>query len=1289
MDNLFRPGPKQTVSISGNSALTSEHNHHPKVLSSTSLLAESNTIINRINNIYQPDHKFLDQLSNKSAMCLINEICRHHKIRADYTLRHTTGPDHAKVFTGKILFKAFELLLLLLLLLVSLQLGDTEMFTGEGSSIKSAQRNAATSALQNTRFTFPRVYKQRKATTSINNQANSSSTLSDYTPTSELNVLLMKRGIQPKYELTEKFLNEISFTNDTNNVSLCNTHYPQKSNAVCPQHHISYTFPLHSFQAPNIPSFKNNIYNKNHKNVEYPQMPFSSSINSSQFINSNFLFTLPYMNCFPNIQSLQTNQLVHLFQNKIPATTHLHSNFNYGYEPQFFDSYQTLKLNQSFNQCNTFSNNYALVSHNNKIKNSKFEAKVEFNEKQFFGQGRTSQAARHSAANEALNYLKDQPNNGKMLNDKFISLSTYNDQSPISLVYEIASKNRHKVVFELIGESGQAHVPYYKMQCSLYSVDSKNLFLSTIGEERSKKGAKKTAAQNMLKAMSEKSLYNTLNNVPSCSFQISKKTINQSKNCTTNLSSIDETNDNLCNNDLSISCSNVTLLYQLTRNLLIAAPTFYSSTLDNEDQFSTKYISFLSGQTSLISKVHRTECVIVFDQQLPQLLTCMVKSVGFGLNQRMAKSISSYICLLKIGIQPKSIGNESNEQVEKSLQFSLAQNENLPEQIKVLQNSHEIDSKILAKGLDFSLFAIDSENISILEHQKLSENIRLSIEQNLQFIIHILAKIYIFSVKDTSKPIEHIFSKLENSLNNFFLNRYPEFNKDIIQTKCNSLKELLNLLDGCKYWSHLQLLSSLVSIGIESKLLAFAKGPLLQFIPHSFSTETNQQKSNMVPRGTIISSFCSHILSHIFKFSLIKKNFISFGLGFKDDDAREVASLWILKKLSYLAKKHMIENEFEPMNKCPVISTILSESISYDKSLNELTIKKPRSKPSQGQINSKQCISLLYQICSDINIRKPNFESLIEHDTQFQSTEVIVECVLYFTQEGPEHLSTKMTICGLASNKRLARTICSYIILNQFGLPPSMYSNELFSLNHFKTYLQLSLRKNVSLSYLSDSQIIDIQPNVNQVSYEQYFKVNNKEIERNVEFLIHILQDVYRPFLKNHKMSNPANLMSRVESELFEYHNQQQQIMDDSGSFDRFSDLIQQSIRNFLQQFDGSHFWNHLQMLSAVVSLLTYNLINQIYNTNPPVFQFECRFCKSVPNFIDYSGVTGGKVNCSMVTSITVAIISIHSFATISEAGNVITAKPFLSFALSQEEHNAREIASYKALRHLAINLWK
>src|SRR5699024_8668846 len=127
----------------------------------------------------------------------------------------------------------------------------------------------------------------------------------------------------------------------------------------------------------------------------------------------------------------------------------------------------------------------------------------------------------------------------------------------------------------------------------------------------------------------------------------------------------------------------------------------------------------------------------------------------------------------------------------------------------------------------------------------------------------------------------------------------------------------------------------------------------------------------------------------------------------------------------------------------------------------------------------------------------------------------------------------------------------------------------------------------------------------------KWLEANVEEIGRNLEFVARILKEIYRPFLKNHKMACPSQLLARVENELFEYHNHQQQIMDQSATFDRCSVRIEQSLRLLLSQFDGSKFWHHLLLLSSITSLLTDRLDSQ--STTPNVLEFRCQVSETLP----------------------------------------------------------------------------
>lgn len=57
----------------------------------------------RLVNRFQPGHKFLEQLSTKSPMSLVNEIGRYHNFKPEYSLLDITGPPHAKKYSGNVI----------------------------------------------------------------------------------------------------------------------------------------------------------------------------------------------------------------------------------------------------------------------------------------------------------------------------------------------------------------------------------------------------------------------------------------------------------------------------------------------------------------------------------------------------------------------------------------------------------------------------------------------------------------------------------------------------------------------------------------------------------------------------------------------------------------------------------------------------------------------------------------------------------------------------------------------------------------------------------------------------------------------------------------------------------------------------------------------------------------------------------------------------------------------------------------------------------------------------------
>lgn len=150
--------------------------------------------------------------------------------------------------------------------------------------------------------------------------------------------------------------------------------------------------------------------------------------------------------------------------------------------------------------------------------------------KQFFGEGRTAQAARHAAAEEALNVLRNlpYPENVKRQTDPTIPKTNGESpddngnesddlKSPISLVHEIALKRSLTVNFEVTRESGPPHMRTFVTRCTVGDVN-------TEGEGNGKKVSKKRAAEKMLEELKK------LPTLPPAQQKVKKKPIIKKKN---------------------------------------------------------------------------------------------------------------------------------------------------------------------------------------------------------------------------------------------------------------------------------------------------------------------------------------------------------------------------------------------------------------------------------------------------------------------------------------------------------------------------------------------------------------------------------------------------------------------------------------------------------------------------------------------------------------------------------------------------------------------------------------
>ncbi|XP_059579953.1 double-stranded RNA-binding protein Staufen homolog 2 isoform X2 [Alligator mississippiensis] len=117
---------------------------------------------------------------------------------------------------------------------------------------------------------------------------------------------------------------------------------------------------------------------------------------------------------------------------------------------------------------------------------------------EFFGEGKTRQAARHNAAMKALQALQNEPIPEKLPQNGEGGKETEEDKdankSEISVVFEIALKRNIPVSFEVIKESGPPHMKSFVTRVTVGE-------FSAEGEGNSKKLSKKRAAMTVLQEL--------------------------------------------------------------------------------------------------------------------------------------------------------------------------------------------------------------------------------------------------------------------------------------------------------------------------------------------------------------------------------------------------------------------------------------------------------------------------------------------------------------------------------------------------------------------------------------------------------------------------------------------------------------------------------------------------------------------------------------------------------------------------------------------------------------------
>ncbi|XP_078249974.1 double-stranded RNA-binding protein Staufen homolog 2 isoform X4 [Pogona vitticeps] len=127
-----------------------------------------------------------------------------------------------------------------------------------------------------------------------------------------------------------------------------------------------------------------------------------------------------------------------------------------------------------------------------------FYVQLTVGEREFFGEGKTRQAARHNAAMKALEVLQNEPIPPKLPQNRESGSEMEEEKdankSEISIVFEIALKRNIPVSFEVVKESGPPHMKSFVTQVTVGEFRAE-------GEGNSKKLSKKRAAIAVLQEL--------------------------------------------------------------------------------------------------------------------------------------------------------------------------------------------------------------------------------------------------------------------------------------------------------------------------------------------------------------------------------------------------------------------------------------------------------------------------------------------------------------------------------------------------------------------------------------------------------------------------------------------------------------------------------------------------------------------------------------------------------------------------------------------------------------------
>lgn len=316
---------------------------------------------------------------------------------------------------------------------VTLKLGDEE-YVAEGHKIKEAQHLAAKEAILKTKYKNPIPKTNRRNDDQGSSRVN-------VTPTVELNALAMKLGLQTYYIFDPR--------QTAGNVS-----FDSKINVIANDKNLAGQR-YHRGVPPGLPP---GVQNQLHGigNVKYGG-------------GGTFVPNLAHHN----------PALMHVQQAAVAAAGHHRGNFPHCYPvlpphmvgaPQHHHAAATLFPTPC---------RITLIVGTQK----------------FVGIGRTIQQAKHDAAAQAIEALKEEINSQQKENDDDKSEDA-DSKSPISLVFEIGIKRNLPVDFKILREDGPGHMRTFTTACIVGQI-------VTEAEGTGKKISKKKAAQKMLEELNK------------------------------------------------------------------------------------------------------------------------------------------------------------------------------------------------------------------------------------------------------------------------------------------------------------------------------------------------------------------------------------------------------------------------------------------------------------------------------------------------------------------------------------------------------------------------------------------------------------------------------------------------------------------------------------------------------------------------------------------------------------------------------------------------------------------